>query len=294
MRTVPLSLMLLCGGLLLCGAAARAQPLPDDCWLAVRTVLPDGTLVPAVPTVTLCRLAGKNRIYEGRALIAETGATTLTTLTPGRHEARVTFAALGLVDGPRSLELLPGPNSLEWRMPALVPVRGAVTPPAGQAAPKAVQGMLAAVGKSGPLPTSCALEQGAYRLLGVFPGTYRLFLQTDVGYGMATITAAEAPVDAPVTLTAGARIAFQVTRQAGDTPVPLRNTTITLSGSVEHGVTIALRLTTDARGAATTLALPPGTWHWTAYYPGLQQAAGTVTLTADAPHTLSVVLAPPQ
>ena len=277
--------------------AALAQPEPNECWLAVRVMADDGQLFPAVPAVTLYRIDGKTRTYEGRTLSSQVGAVTMIELTPGDHEIRLTLPAYGLLDNPRLLKLLSGPNTLEWRVPAVIPVQGTLIQPTGLPAPRKIQAFLLNAGTSRPLPSDSTMKDGVYHLPGVFPGPYRLFVQTETGYGVITLTApgdATRPLDAPMTLTPGSTITFELSQQldSGNT-APLPNATLTLTGSVEKGFVPAITLRTDGLGCAVSLSLPPGKWKWTAYAQNLQAASG-ICLLANTPQTIPAILSPPK
>lgn len=296
MRALPVIALLLCVVCLYGSRPAFAQPAADDCWLTVTVLSADGKPFSAAPAVALYRIVGTTRTYAGRQLLSTGNSTTMIGLTPGSHEVRLTLPTHALTDRPRTIELLPGANLLEWTLPPVVSVGGPLTLLTGMTQAKTAQGMLINVGKSGALPVTVALKDGGYLLPGVFPGPYRLFLQTERGYGLAQFSAAEtatADVNAPVTLTAGATIGFQVSQQGtNNAATPLPNATVTVSGTVDKGFAISITLHTDAKGQAATLALPPGSWRWSAYFAGLQQATGTVTLT-DAAQIVPVVLSPP-
>lgn len=276
-----------------------AQPSPDECWLAVSVVDGAGTPFPTAPAISLFRLEGKKRIYSGRVLTSSSNTTTLYSLVPGQYEMRVQFSGYGLIDGPKTLELLPGLNRYEWRTPVVAAVAGRLAQPDAPdaAAPTRAQAFLMTVGKTGPQPVQCTLADGGYRLYGVFPGAYRVLVLTDRGYGFAAFTAGDdgAAVTAPITLQSAGILRIEVSEEVGAErqQAPLPGATVTLSCTVEKGFTVSMNLRTDHAGKIAAPALPPGTWKWSAYASGRGPQSGTVELTADTPKTLPIILRQP-
>jgi len=262
----------------------HAQPISDESWVAVSVVDAGGKPCPVAPTVTLYRLVGKRRVYSGRPILSVGNTTCIIGLTAGTFETHLQLVPYGLYDGPKTIELLPGPNSFEWRLPRVAPVGGALQLSEAMKAtpPGRTMAYLQSVGKSGALPAQCSLAKD------------RLLIMTDQGFGLTTFTITQDqkdPVDAPVTLSAGGVAAFEVNiPAAGGNTAPVPGATITLSSPVDKGFTPTISLRTEKDGEIGTPALPPGTWNWTIYAPGYPQKTGAVTVAAGATQTVTVTL----
>ena len=273
-----------------------AQPAANESWLAVCVVDADGQPFPAAPTVSLYRLANNTRRYAGRVISTTGNTTSLIDLTVGTYEAQIVLSSHGLTDGPKTVELVSGPNIFVWKLPRVIPVVGALTAadPAIATPPTEVMAFAQSAGKGAPQQARCTLEKDGYHLFGVFPGPYRMLIITDQGYGLVSFTAGEDrkdPVDAPVTLTAGGMLAFEVRRplDKGDS-TPVLAATVTLSSQVERGFTLSITLRTDKEGKAGTPALPPGKWNWAVVAPNLPRASGTITVAPGETQTVAATL----
>ncbi|MHB0936314.1 MAG: carboxypeptidase-like regulatory domain-containing protein [Armatimonadota bacterium] len=292
-RPVWLLAMVLC---CLWPVTAPAQPAFDESWLSVSVVDADGQPFPAAPTVTLFRTVNNKRMYEGRAILSTGNTTSLIGLTVGKYEAQIILQPFGLIDGPKTIELISGPNIFTWQLPRITPVAGALTPPdpAKATPPKEVMAFAQSVGNGGARQVQCSLAKDGFHLFGVFAGAYRLLVVTDQGYGLTTFTVSadrKEPVDAPIALTAGGIVSFEVKRpQDKEKTIPVAGVTVTLSCPVERGFAPSIVLRTDREGKASTASLPPGTWSWTAVSPNLPQASGKITVTAGETQTVAVTL----
>lgn len=279
--------------ILLAVTAAFAQPMGDDCWLIVRVFRADGTPFPMAPAVSVLRVQNNARINAGRSIYSADNATTITELAPGKHEIMLHFRQYGLVDGPKPLELISGPNILDWTVPAVVPVQGSIQTD-GVPLPVTArrQAYLAPVGRGSYAPVDATATPGGYTLFGVFPGRYRLLLLSEQGYGLVEFAAtAEQPVKAPVALSAGSVLTVNAGYLSpSNQRIPLPNTTVSLAQTANPDAVIVLSLYTDRTGTLKTLALPPGAWRYTVYYPGYTSLTGDITLTAGAPAVLDATM----
>jgi len=276
--------------------AAPAQPALDESWLSVSVVDADGQPFPAAPTVSLYRLVNNTRTTAGRPMQSTANTTSLIGLTVGRYEAQITLQPYGLIDGPKFIDLVSGPNVFVWKLPRITPVAGALTlpDPVNTIPPRRALAFVQFAGKGAPRQVQCSVAKDGYHLFGVFPGQYRLLVLTDQGSGMTSLTVGDDrkdPLDAPLSLTAGGSIAFEVTRpQDKDKSVPVPGASITLSSLVERGFVPSITLRTDGQGKISTLSLPPGLWNWTVVAPNLPQATGTVTVPPGETQAVAVTL----
>ena len=264
---------------------AGAQPLPDDCYLTVSTFLADGAPCPVTHTVTMYRLQGKSHILTGRCLNPDGNHTTVILLIPGTYEVNILLPAYGLIDGPKTVEILAGPNQIEWHLPVMIPVSGNVQVDGKPApTPKQWQAYLQDMHRSGSNAATSQCKDGKFALPHVFPGDYRLLCMSDAAYNFSEF---HIPADAkgltipPLALTPGSPVSFTVTYdtdERADIPVPYCY--IYLSGSVNKVFPLYLTLITDAQGKASTQALPPGTWKYTTYLAKYGPQTGTLTLVA--------------
>jgi len=282
-----------CTLLLLALLIAGAQPGPDDCSLSVRVVTAEGKPFPVGPTVITYRLEGNNRVYSGRNLTSKENVTAVILLVPGRYEVSITLPTYGLVDGPRTIELLPGVNEIEWRVPAIIPVGGdllAADKPA--LTPKQTQVYLLSNVRYGPNLAVGSFSPGHYALTGAFPGSYKMLMMTENSYGYTSFQVPKdqhGAVSTPVNLFPGGALTFDVTYDT-DTHAknPLYYCYLVVSGQVEKTFPLTLVLYSDQAGKAHTLTLPPGTWKWSARHQSYPTQTGTVTIAPGKNQTIEV------
>lgn len=270
---------------------AHGQPAPSEAWLSVRTVKADGTPFPSSLNIYVFKVTEEARVAEGRVLTYRESTISVIGLTPGPHEALLVFQGYGVVDGPRAFHLVPGANCLDWPVTPFIPAGGALLSggkPTTVAAARC-QAFLMTVGKSGPLPTSCSMPAGKYRLSGVLPGTYRLLILSNLGYGSAEfeVKPDQTVVEAPVTLRPAAEITLDMTNVDKVTP-PYAS--ITFTGEALPGFNTSLTLYTDATGKVGTIMLSPGQWKWSTYCSGYRSATGSLTVVGGQPQTLPIAL----
>ena len=285
-----------CVLLLIALLLAGAQPLPEDCFLSVRVLTADGKPLPVAPQVTMYRLEGTSRIYAGRRLPpSKDNISPVDMLVPGRYEVNIMLPTYGLVDGPKTVDVLNGPNDLTWTLPALIPVGGDLLLD-GKPAPLPAQTQVYLINSPragyGPNLAACSFSAGKYTLQGAFPGSYQMLVMTEKYCGYTTFTVpadAHGAVSTPVSLLAGGAVTFNVTYDT-DTraKIPLYYCTIVCSGLVKKTFPLTLLMYSDQAGKANTLTLPPGTWKWSVRHPTYQPQNGTITIAPGVNQTVAI------
>ncbi len=275
---------------LLLGLAALAQPSPDETWLVIVPSLPGGGALPAKAYVRLVRLEGETRTpLAARPSYNADGRVAFNDITPGTYEAMVYFPTLGMFDTPRKIDITAGYTTINWLLPAITLVRPMATVDGKPALPTELQVFcVPAAGGAVMSPPVTVIE--GQRQFALFPGTYRLAVFTDKGYGLAefdTAKATDGVLPVPLPLKTGGTVSVTVTNSKSRA---IFGATVTLTREVAKHLPVTITLSTGEDGDARSPMLPAGEWEWAAARKGYQTQTDTITLTADDETLLEVEL----
>jgi hypothetical protein len=249
-------------GILLLPGLLRAQPDPEATWLAVKVLTAEGKPLPESFRFTCSLLPGEGKKGVPGRLERNEKHWLFMGVAPGTYTLQCLFQSPVRVLQTKVIELHQGQNVVDWRLPALTAVVGRLTLGTALVAPKTIYGLLQGegVGKAAAV-TPCVVQptKDGYRLAGVWPGRYRLWLFTDAGYGMAELEAPEAATEVtlPLTLQPGGRMTLPA---LPDAKLPLTYQ-LSLRGAHEK-IPLSLLLIGDSTKPLVSPHLPPGNWQW--------------------------------
>jgi hypothetical protein len=202
---------------------------------------------------------------------------------------------LNMVDGTgafkRLVNIAPGANALEWRMPPRVAASGNFVRNGAPVSPTRASGYLMSLPERLRRNIAVTPVGADFNLPALFPGDYKIMLLTDAGYAVAAFSVvADTPLRLPVALLPGGTARIICHSEAG---APLAGVTLRLSNTVMPGFTGSVAAVTDAQGVAEIASLPPGNWLMYAYVSGYNPTSNvTVAVTAETVTETKVALKP--